>query len=162
MLLYLAAGLWIIAILYSSTNIFWAAAVYLCAGFIWYSRYYLGKPSFSLSPYAYHPVILLLLTLLWPLGALYEAYGHYRLLRHPQRFLVLYGNTGESRLLQTPYQTRFASWDKAIAFARKEAAQSGYPSLITDLAEYAKTPLLGNRDNVSYSVSPTGDIKRDN
>ena len=164
MLLYLGAGLLIVAALYIQANIFWVGIGYLCIGFVWWSRYYIGRPPGQMPPVGRQLISIYTLTLilLWPLGALLRVYEHRHMLAYPDRFIVLYGHTGASKLVQTPFVVSLGSWDEAVALARSEAIKSGYPSSISDGAFYSKTPLLGPRDNVKYSVSPTGAIKREN
>ncbi len=161
MLLYLGASLLIVAVLYTQANIFLAGAGYLCIGFIWWNRYYIGRPPSQTPPVGRQLISIytLMLILLWPLGALLRVYEHRRMLTHPNRFIVLYGHTRESKVIQTPFVASLGSWDEAVALARSEAIKSGYPSEISDMAFYSKTPLFGPRDNVKYSVLPTGEIK---
>ncbi len=157
MILYLGIGVIVLSVLYAWTNVLGMVLGYLGLGVGWYQTYWLGKPVVYRGPVS--PAFLIIL---WPLASLYAIYEDQCLLNHPQRFTVLYGDTGESSIIRCPSnRDSFASWEKAIAFARQEAAKSGYDVTVHDMANYGVVPLSGEVGTAMYTVSPSGEIKRD-
>ena len=80
-----------------------------------------------------------------------------------QRFVVHYGDTGESQFVQSSSgNASFTTYDEAVAFARKVAAETGIKAAMFDRAEQGKAPFTGEPCEVMYWVSPSGEVTRKN
>lgn len=137
---FVAALVWAI----TASSIFWVVATYVvCAGVAW-RRYHLQRPRAMTPPVLHHRWSVLL----WLAISLVAVKGYFQLLKDPERFIVLYGVSLPGRLLPDPQFEYLASWDAALAFARKEAAESGQDVEVYDCARLLK-----------YRTSPSGKIE---
>lgn len=82
---------------------------------------------------------------------------------HPGRFMVRYGDTGESQFVTSPTGSeKFATYNEAVEFARKVAGETHVQAVIFDMVERGKAPMTGRPCEVMYFVSPSGEITRQN
>lgn len=155
MLFYLVVGVVAEWAAYEFMGIVGLVLGYLLLGFVWYQIFWLAKPVTHRGP---APMFWLVLA--WPYALLLGVRERSLLLKHPQRFTVLYGDTGQSKIVPTPFQISFGSWDEALEFAKAEAAKSGHDAAISDMAEYGVSRHTGEPMCVMHSISPSGSVNR--
>ena len=157
-MVFLVLGLSLTLLAFATTNLFIAIIVYLAFGIFWYKTYYLSKPILQRSPM---PSVVLILQ--WPVVSLYETFTLRKVHEHPERFTVLYGDTGKSQFVTSPAGSeKFATYNEAVEFARKVAGETHVQAVIFDMAERGKAPMTGEPCEVMYYVSPSGEITRQN
>lgn len=141
-LILVGAFFWAVA----AGSVLGAVAAYVCAGIVW--RIHEHRRPLLFQPVQDMP---LLSVLLWPLRLPTAVHGYFGRYRQPLRFGVMFINE------PTRETERFASWDQALAFARKEAAESGKAVVVTDMAKF--WTFRGQTSYKMYRVLPSGEIK---
>ena len=146
-LILVGAFFWAVA----TGSVLGAATAYVCAGLAWrvhdHQKPFLDKPRGGIQS------ILLLSILLWPLRLPVAVEEYFWRLRNPNRFLVFFPDHSPHRA-----GVQFASWDQAIAFARKEAVESGKGVWVADTAKFTKSRGTREASYMMYWVSLSGDI----
>ncbi len=137
-------------------EILWAAIAYLSAGLDYY--FILRRrpvPQWPQGMFSLGGILLLILV--WPFTFYSLAYVDY-FMKRPVRFTVYYGNqTNDLSLGEN--RNSFASWEEAVAFARKQARESSRQVDIFDGLRYEKS-WGGRYCEIMYHVPPSGDVYR--
>jgi hypothetical protein len=158
LMLYLTLSILIAGVLFALMYglLLWALAAYLAAGLVYYLI--MRRRPVSQWPSAMYSLGgMVYLLLVWPYTFYSFAYVDYFMVR-PVRFKIYYGNQTDGLSLGEN-RNSFASWEEAVAFARKQARESSEQVDIFDGLRYEKS-WGGGYCEIMYHVAPSGDVYR--